>query len=261
MPSRRRGYETDASEVWPRSSNSSTSVLRRSSNPVYEHIHPERWSSSSDGHLKDDLSPLSDILSMVNTSRTNDATQAQRTRIGSVISKTVGFAVIKEDNRGSVFGNPGLAAAPPPTVKGSKHADHLGGLSETNSEEDKIREKCASHHEVGLPAVLSTSGIGGNSHIYQTTSASLAQSSSSSSCPVVIDTNADTEVASSIGSAKMGPLGHLHGGLSKAAHAMREKVKKNVSFSLVDNVRLRTPSPTRSSNGACRISNAGMIER
>lgn len=61
----------------------------------------------------------------------------------------------------------------------------------------------------------------------------------------MVDTSTDIDIASSIGSAEIGPLGHIRCGLSKAAHAVGAKVKKTVSFDLVDNVRLRTPSPAR----------------
>jgi hypothetical protein len=76
---------------------------------------------------------------------------------------------------------------------------------------------------------------------------------SDSSSPTRVDTSSGSTAASSASSISNGPLHHVHHGLSKVAHAVHDKVKKSVSFSPVDDVRLRTPSPSRS--GSVRMRN------
>lgn len=164
-------------------------------------------------------------------------------------------------------------AAPSPAVQRAKDAE-IGGrgvhtLSSTlksafsNSSGRPRDEDAAATQVPDPPRVVSIDGIGGDQHVYEmvpetSNQATPSQESGHSSIsPTMIDTsNSSSGGSSSASSAHTGLLGHMKDGISSAAHAVHERVKKNVSFSPVNDVRFRTPSPGQSMEATSRRSSA-----
>ncbi|KAK5211009.1 hypothetical protein LTR41_003621 [Exophiala xenobiotica] len=242
-----------ASLSWSRNSGSSSSTSTNTITKSYQHASAE-YSLSVDGRdvvgSPDQVPALTNTLTTPEPSQTNDTGAVKSPPSGSTMTRKVDLAVIQEEDGESLVDGNNSAAAPPPVVKGVKDSDIDGRVSKLGIITSGQNGQASLRAAQSPPKVLSASGIGDDSHIYETVpEASISDSSS----PTRVDTSSGSTAASSASSISNGPLDHVHHGLSKVAHAVHDKVKKSVSFSPVDDVRLRTPSPSRS--GSVRMRN------
>ena len=141
-------------------------------------------------------------------------------------------------------------AAPAPVVAGVKDEDVSKDAPKVT---DKLKQGLASTlglkshkseahaHDASQPRMLAADGLGSDGHVYE------------------LEAPVPAEVSSSKGSIDHGTgqarldvpkepsfLDKVEHGISRAAHALHDKVKKNVTFNPVNDVRFMTPSPNPS---------------
>lgn len=235
-----------ASPSWSRSSGSSPSTLTNGITKSYQHAGAEHAPSvdrRDAGGSPDQVPALASTLATSEAFQTNDKVAVKSLPSGSTMTRKVDLAVIQEEDGESLVDDDNSAAAPPPAVKGVKDSDIDGNVSKSGVIPSEQKGQASLRAPQSPPKVLSASGIGDDSHIYETVP---EPSISDSSSPARVYTSSESTASSSASSISNGPLDHVQHGLSKVAHAVHGKVKKSVSFNLVDDVRLRTPSPSRS---------------
>ncbi|EXJ55641.1 hypothetical protein A1O7_08570 [Cladophialophora yegresii CBS 114405] len=158
--------------------------------------------------------------------------------------------VIVEQERSSVTNSRVSNPAPAPIVKGVSEGDIMGhppGASVTAKKENEpptnfSAQDATSHgHLDSPPRVVGAAGIGGDGNIYELEAAAPVKSGRNGTGFSTTHDDHDGTVD------EPNVLTKLEHGISRAAHAVHLKVKKNVTFSPVDDVRFMTPSPYRSS--------------
>ncbi|KAL2419290.1 hypothetical protein ABEF95_001284 [Exophiala dermatitidis] len=182
----------------------------------------------------------------------------------STSGRKIELGVIKEEDTESIAGGIGLDVAPSPAVPGVKPEEssthqtleHLLPMG-ANAREEAGTTSPADSVEGGggirlrQPRVLAAPGIGHYPHVYELEAINATRTNSDPSSPSRNGT-ADHSVADSVSSQSSRDTGVAHSvqkGISKAAHAIEEKVKKSVTFSPVEDVRFLTPSPNRLGGG------------
>ncbi|KAK4946682.1 hypothetical protein LTR10_014184 [Elasticomyces elasticus] len=184
----------------------------------------------------------------------------------SDVASELSDSIVEED--GEAVNEAGRSvAAPSPAVPRATDAEivpeprGIHKISSTlksalsGSGEGSRDEKSAAVQPQDPPKVVSIDGIGGDQHVYEmvpdmSNQVTPSQESGHSSIsPTRLDTSNSSGGSSSASSAHSGLLGHVKSGLASVTHAVHERVKKNVSFSPVDDVRFRTPSPGQSTVG------------
>ena len=143
-------------------------------------------------------------------------------------------------------------AAPAPIVKGVTDEEVTGKIPKTSTKlkqgilgalDSKFHNDTASARSESPPRVVATDGIGGDMNVYEFEAAVPLEPSTNQTH---MDTAYSSIYSSETGSDKAagsGLLGKVEHGISKAAHALHDKVRKNVTFSPVNDVRFMTPSP------------------
>lgn len=194
---------------------------------------------------------------------------AEGTRLAaSCIGRKIELGVIKEEDSESLSNGQNLGAAPCPAVKGVKDEEtvHHPALKHLLPSGMKARKHAESNHSPSRgtesretprpPRVLVGPGIGDDQHVYELEAAN-TQDTSDPSSPSRNGTMSETVAGSTSSDSSGGTdmAGAIHQKLSKAAHAIEEKVKKSVSFSPVEDVRFLTPSPSRLGEGTRREAN------
>ncbi|KAI1611196.1 hypothetical protein EDD36DRAFT_315486 [Exophiala viscosa] len=203
-------------------------------------------------------SDVSDVASELSGESAPIQTQTRQLTLDSIV----------EEDGESVNQTALSAAAPSPAVPRATDADiapeprGIHKISSTlksalsgSGEEPRHDDRSASQGN-DPPKVVSIDGIGGDQHVYEMIpeTSNLPtpsnESGHSSISPMRVDTSTSSGGSSSASSANSGLFGHVKSGLASVTHAVHERVKKNVSFSPVDDVRFRTPSPGQSTIGA-----------
>ncbi|KAL2438700.1 hypothetical protein ABEF95_013078 [Exophiala dermatitidis] len=178
--------------------------------------------------------------------------------------RRIELGVIEEEDAESLAGGNGVDAAPSPAVQGVKpeesstlhtleHLLPMGANAKKEAGAPSPADSVEGGGELRLqqPRVLVAPGIGHDPHVYELEAINATRTNSDPSSPSRNGT-ADDSVADSASSQSSRDTGVAHSvqkGISKAAHAIEEKVKKSVTFSPVEDVRFLTPSPNRLGGG------------
>jgi hypothetical protein len=223
-------------QLWSESSGSSSTVS--TDNGVlkpYRHISTESTPSVKDDQVREQItgSRSSDAPSISEL----DGGQfplAELQSADAVTAHIFPLGAIDEEKRGNVSNSQASNATPALHVKGVGDGGIMG--SQSRPPATTKRESVNSP-----PRVLGAAGIGADGHVYELEAVVPVIPSTNSTSPSATHDDDDSTVN--------GPnvFAKLEHGISRAAHAVRLKVKKNVTFSPVDDVRFMTPSPHPSS--------------
>jgi hypothetical protein len=135
--------------------------------------------------------------------------------------------------------------APTPIVKGISNKEVAGEPHHSKLSALKERIAHATHSTPSAddnptppPRTLLAAGTGDDKHVYELEAVSMPSQARPHS-------HTQQESPKETNNDEHGALSKLGLGVSKASHAIHEKVKKTVTFNTVDDVRLMTPSPQR----------------
>ncbi|KAJ9613487.1 hypothetical protein H2200_003429 [Cladophialophora chaetospira] len=253
------GSRSDSSGVSPQlwsesSGSSSTASTENSTMKPYQHVSEEFMSSNEYDHgnleqiVGSDQGPVRPISAAdVSELDSRQGPSSPHKPAGPLKAHRLPLEVIDEESRSSVVGNEDIDAAPAPNVKGIKDEEVLGysphfllATSDHAKATTLTKNTTSPVHDTSAPRMLVAAGIGEDKHVYELEAAVPPDIKTSRS-----DTSADAAVADQ--NHGHGILDKVEHGVSKAVHALHEKVKKTVTFSPVNDVRFMTPSPYPSS--------------
>ncbi|ETI21198.1 hypothetical protein G647_07542 [Cladophialophora carrionii CBS 160.54] len=241
-------------QLWSESSGSvSTASTDNGVLKPYQHISKEFMPSSMDEreegrqHNKGSQGTLPPGISELDSGQIPSA-ELQSTNAVTISPSPLG--VIGEEERKNVTNSRVLNTALVPNVKGVRDGEIMGHLPRASATARKISEPSmtsspqhatSQSHLDSPPRVLGAAGVGGSGQVYELEATAPLKPGNNgikfSAPPVDHDSTVDEPNA----------FTKLEHGISRAAHAVHLKVKKNVTFSKVDDVRFRTPSPHPSS--------------
>ncbi|OCT44870.1 hypothetical protein CLCR_05816 [Cladophialophora carrionii] len=237
-------------QLWSESSGSeSTASTDNGVLKPYQHISKEFMPSSMDEredgrqHNKGYQGTLHPGISELDSRQTPSA-ELQSTNAVTIPPSPLG--VIGEEERSNVAHSRVSNTAPVPNVKGVRDVEIMGHLPRASATAKKESEPSmasspqhatSQSHLDSPPRVLGTAGIGGGGQVYELEATAPLKSGNNgtkfSAPPIDHDSTVD----------EPNVFTKLEHGISRAAHAVHLKVKKNVTFSKVDDVRFMTPSP------------------
>ena len=238
-------------QFWSGSSESSSNSTQDSGLRPYQHVPTEYKPVTTtddpgfgDPHDYTELMMPDDASTSVTRGPdTRSASSNVQHSAGPVMAKQLKLDVIEEEDKQSVPAELDSVGAPAPAAGVVEDHDiihdHDGPAVSAASESQHTATAKPSLRLDTSPSpgrsphrVLGAAGVGPDTHIYELEAAVPAEMSA-------VDDDSSTSKGS-------GLLGKVEHGISKAAHALHDKVKKNVTFSPVDDVRFMTPSPRAS---------------
>jgi hypothetical protein len=239
-------------QLWSESSGSSSTVSTDNGVPKpYRHISTEFTPSVKDDQVREQTtgSRNSDAPSISEL----DGGQfplAELQSANAVTAHIFPLEALDDEKRIYVANSQASNATPALHAKGVRDGVIMGSQSKppaTSKREsvtpvDFNAQDATSHgHLNSPPRVLGAAGIGADGHVYELEAVVPVIPSTNPTSPSTTHDDNDSTVN--------GPnvFAKLEHGISRAAHAVRLKVKKNVTFSPVDDVRFMTPSPHPSS--------------
>ena len=256
-------------ELWSESSGSSSTASTDNSIPQpYQHMSKQYVSltENEDGMLGEAIGSQQGmsygaVVTDVPELHGKKAPSSLQHNTSPVVARKLPMDVIDEEERVPYSEDLASDGAPAPTIQGVKDEDvtvhkhklHIPSIFK----HDNVEHPPATSQDQSPPTrVLASAGIGDDKHVYELEAAVPTElpANESTTSAASVDNNAGAnETDDSHGHGLLDKVEH---GVSKAVHALHEKVKKNVTFSPVNDVRFMTPSPQQSQRSSMYSLNA-----